>query len=72
MCNECKLVALTVAVGQLRRTLDEMELTLDLAVARCSHCGAVHMRTGMSEILAFVCLQCSRAVNVGKDRAESA
>jgi hypothetical protein len=30
VCNECRAVVRTVAIGDLRRTLHEMELTLDL------------------------------------------
>jgi ribosomal protein S27E len=67
MCNECNAVVRTVPVGDLRRTLDEMELTLDVATAKCPHCGAVHLSPGFSELRAFTCKQCGEVVRLSDD-----
>ena len=61
VCNECGAIVATVATGALRRTLDQMELTLDVATAICPHCGAVHMSSGLSKLIAFVLLCASPA-----------
>jgi hypothetical protein len=45
-CSECDAIIRTVPASDLQRTLDAMELSLDLATAKCPHCGA--------ELIAFV------------------
>jgi len=64
ICNECDVVVKTVAVADLQRTLDEMELTLDVCTAKCPHCGKVNVFTGFSEMLAYTCRECGAAVKV--------
>lgn len=58
ICNECEVVVRTVAIADLQRTLDEMELTLDLATVQCPHCGEVNLFPGLSKVLAFTCRSC--------------
>jgi hypothetical protein len=41
--NECSAVIRTVSVPDLRRTLDEMEISLEVATEKCPHCGAVQL-----------------------------
>jgi hypothetical protein len=62
ICNECQVVIRAVPLAELQRTLDEMELTLDVASAQCPHCGATHLAPGFSELIAFVCEQCGETV----------
>ena len=50
--------------AELEQMLHEMELTLDVATARCPHCGAVHIAPGFSELLAFVCDECGQATSL--------
>jgi hypothetical protein len=63
-CNECWAVVRTMAAAELERTIHEMELSLDVATARCPHCGAVHFAPGFSELYAFVCDGCGESVEV--------
>ena len=67
ICNECHAVIRTVATAELQRTLDEMESTLDVASARCPHCGSVNLFPGFFEMLAFVCNECGESVRVSDD-----
>ncbi len=62
ICNECEAVVQTVPTADLRRTLDEMESTLDVASAQCPHCGNVNLFPGFLEMLAFVCQECGESV----------
>lgn len=64
VCNECNAILQTVAAGDLRRTLDEMELTLDVAAAKCPHCGAVNLLSGFSKVLVFTCRECGDVVRL--------
>jgi len=43
ICNECEAVVRMIPTADLRRTLDEMESSLDLASAICPHCGRSHL-----------------------------
>jgi hypothetical protein len=43
-------VVRTVPSTELRQTLTEMQVTLDLASAVCSHCGTVKLIPGFSKI----------------------
>ena len=54
-----------------QRTLDEIELTFDVASARCPHCGRANLFLGFSEILAFVCKECGESVRLSDDRAST-
>lgn len=64
VCNECDAVLRTVPVADIRRTLDEMELSLDVASEICSKCGAVNLFPGFSRMLAFRCRECGEGVKV--------
>ena len=62
ICAECHMVVRMVPVADLQQTLDEMKSTLDMAVAECPHCGAVHLSPGCSELFAYTCTRCGEAV----------
>jgi len=49
----------------LQRTLDEMELSLEMCSAICPHCGKVNIFPGFSEMIAYTCQRCGRAVVIG-------
>jgi hypothetical protein len=57
-CNECGFVLKTVPVADLRRTQDELHLSLDVATAKCPHCGNVNLFPGCSRMLAYICPAC--------------
>lgn len=61
-CNECEDVIRTVPASELRNTLDQMELALDVATALCPHCRAVNLFPGFTRIEAFVCRECGKGV----------
>ncbi len=56
--RECNAAVRTAPAADPQHTLDEMEATLEVATARCPHCGSVNLSPGLSEILAFVCQEC--------------
>jgi hypothetical protein len=64
ICNECGATIQTVRAADLRRTLDEMQLKLDVASERCPYCRSVNLLPGFSEMLAFTRRSCGRAVVV--------
>ena len=64
VCNECNKIVRFVLAAELEQTLHAMELSLDVATARCPHCGAVDIAPGFSELLAFVCPSCGAGVMV--------
>ncbi len=61
-CNACAAVIRTVAVADLQRTLDEMELALDLCTAMCPYCRSINVFPGFSSINTYTCSQCGRGV----------
>jgi uncharacterized protein (DUF983 family) len=65
-CNECGAVVHTVATADLQRMLDEMELSLEICTETCPHCGKVNIFPGFSEINAYICENCGRAVETGE------
>jgi len=64
ICNDCGAIVQTVEAVDLRRTLDEMQLKLEVASERCPDCRSVNLLPGFSEMLAFTCRSCGRAVVV--------
>jgi ribosomal protein S27E len=64
ICNECGAIVRTVPTADLRRTLDDMQLKLDVASERCPHCRSVNLLPGFSQMLSFTCRSCGRAVVV--------
>jgi hypothetical protein len=72
VCNECAAVVRTVPAADLKRTFDEMELSLDLTRERCPHCGAVNLFPGFSQVAAFVCKECGRGAAVRPSRPHCA
>lgn len=67
VCNECRNVVRSVPATNLRRALNEMELRLDLATAKCPYCGAVHVAPGFSELIAFKCDNCGQTAKLEND-----
>ena len=67
VCNECNKIIRFVAAADLERTIQKMELSLDVATAQCPHCGAVHVAPGFSKLLAFVCDQCGQGVTLAAE-----
>ena len=63
-CNECGNVVRTVPAQDLQRRIDDMELSLDIATAKCPNCEAVHLAPGFSKLMAFVCRECGEAVKL--------
>jgi hypothetical protein len=64
VCNECGAIVQTFEAADLRRSLDEMQLKCDVASERCPHCRSVNLLPGFSQMLAFTCRSCGRAVVV--------
>jgi hypothetical protein len=64
VCNECGTVVRTVPAGDLQRTFDEMELTLETASEMCPHCGKVNLFPGFSRIQTYICCECGEAVSL--------
>src|ERR1700691_2859585 len=64
VCNECGAITRSVALAELRRTFDEMELHLDMANEKCPHCEAVTLFPGFSRMAASVCQECGRGVSL--------
>jgi hypothetical protein len=58
-CNECGAVVGVVQIDTLSGLLG-----LENAEAACPHCGKVNMFPGVSEIGAYVCDGCGKAVQV--------
>jgi hypothetical protein len=67
VCNECDFVVRTVPTAELRQTLTEMELTLDVSSAECPYCGAANLFPGFSEIRAFTCKECGEVAKLADD-----
>jgi hypothetical protein len=63
-CNECGFVLKTVPLADLRRTQDELQLSLEVASEQCPHCGAVDLFPGFSRMLAYTCRHCGEPVKV--------
>jgi hypothetical protein len=64
ICNESSATIQAVRAADPRRTLDEMQLKLDVASERCPFCRFVNLLPGFSQMLAFTCRSCGRAVVV--------
>lgn len=64
VCNECGAVVRVVPFADLQRTLDEMELSLEVASEICPHCQSVNLFPGFSRMLAFICQECGKAVQL--------
>jgi hypothetical protein len=67
-CNECGAVVKTVAVGDIQRTYDEIELSLDsVATEMCPHCGKVNVFPGWTSMRAYSCRGCGKVVRTSDD-----
>ena len=62
-CNECGFILRTVPVADLRRVQDELQLSLDVASAKCPHCFSVNLFPRFSTMLAYTCRNCGQPVN---------
>jgi RNase P subunit RPR2 len=65
-CNECNVVLKTVPTADAQHALHEMELSLDMTIENCPHCGAVNLFPGFSEMMAFICSKCGEPVTVSR------
>jgi hypothetical protein len=64
VCNECGQVVRRVPASDLQRTLNEMELELDLAMAVCPHCKSVNLLPGVKkQMQVFLCQRCEWLVD---------
>ncbi len=61
-CNECGVTLKTVPAADLQRTLDEIELSLEVSTEICAHCGSANVFPGFSTMLAYTCRSCDQAV----------
>jgi ribosomal protein S27AE len=66
VCTECNAVIRSVASTELRQTLTEMELSLELSRPICPNCGAVKVAL-FSDLLAFTCEQCGSVTKLAND-----
>jgi hypothetical protein len=71
VCNECASVVRTVPSVELRQTLTEMELTLDMCIEMCPYCRLVNVLPGFSRVLAFTCRECGQVVVIERSSANS-
>jgi len=60
--NEREALVRTVPLGEVEAIVLGMEETDTVCMAVCTHCGAVHMFTGISVIGAFICRECGEGV----------
>jgi hypothetical protein len=70
MCNECEFVLKTDPASEVRRTLDEMQLTLTVASEMCPHCRSVNLFPGFDSVLAYICRECGKSVKVERKTRE--
>ena len=63
VCNECGAIVRTVPAETLQKIIDELELSLTIATAKCPHCGAANIAPGFSKLTAYVCEHCGEGVN---------
>ena len=61
-CNECGFVLKTVPVAELQRTLDQLQLELDVASEQCPKCGKVNLFPGFSRMSVYRCRECGSEV----------
>lgn len=64
-CNECGAVIRILKAADLQRTLDEMELSLQMCTEMCPHCGKVSVFPGLTKMTAYTCPECGRDVELG-------
>jgi hypothetical protein len=62
-CNECEDVIRSAPASELQKTLDQMELTLDVGTAICPHCRAVNLFPGFTNVAVFICRECGKGVS---------
>src|SRR6185312_7537785 len=61
-CDKCWAVIQTGADRDLARTLAELELLGDLAMAECPFCKRINLFPGIKRVDAFVCKYCGKDV----------
>jgi ribosomal protein S27AE len=66
VCIECLVVVSIVPATDLQKTLDEMELSLELTSEKCPHCGAVSLFPGFSRMLRYTCGECGEVVTLAE------
>jgi hypothetical protein len=50
---------------EVNRTVDDMELSLEICTGMCPHCGNVNIFPGFEEMIAYTCQECGRAIEIG-------
>ena len=50
---------------EVNRTVDDIELSLEICTEMCPHCGNVNVFPGLEEMIAYTCQECGRAVEGG-------
>jgi hypothetical protein len=66
-CNECRQVIRTVLGTDLQRTLDEMELTLNVCSEMCPKCRKINLFPGFSRVLVYRCQECRAPIRLPDD-----
>jgi hypothetical protein len=70
VCNECNFVVRIVPSAELRKTLAEMELTLEMCTEMCPNCKTVNVIPGFSKVMAFTCRECGEAVRLAEESSD--
>jgi hypothetical protein len=66
VCTECEKVLKTVRAEELQRTLNEMELTLEVHTEICPACGTINLFAGDPSTVIYWCSGCGKAGGLGK------
>ena len=64
LCNECGTVIDTVPASEAQSTLLKMSMSEGVCSETCPHCGYQNVFTGVTSMIAFVCGQCGKGVDV--------
>jgi hypothetical protein len=67
VCNECESIVRTVPSAELQKTLNEMELSLDMSTEMCPFCRSVNVLPGFSKVMTFTCRECGKLVRLSDD-----
>jgi hypothetical protein len=66
-CTECNALTRSIRTTELRQTLTDMQLSLDVSTAIYPNCGAVNVAPGFSNLLAFTCERCGAVTKLADD-----
>src|ERR1700722_19047669 len=59
-CTKCAAILFVILPPGLRRVLDRIEASLDVATALCRYCGSVNLFPGRTRVAAFICQECGK------------